>query len=96
MLDEPRKWPTQRLKVNIRLMLAWIVLLGQIAVTFVVVSACAQSIITSSLLSTKTMEAAIDAFFVLEIDDKWVSVGWNLIPHAGAIFCKCLRIQMLR
>ena len=72
-----------------RTFLGWIVLIGQITIVLVVTSACVGSIITSSLDTTKTVEASIAAFFVLEIDDKLVPVVWPAIPYDGATsFCQ--------
>ena len=64
---------------------ALVVLFGQIVVAFGVAFACSQSVMTSSLDTVATIQASIEAFFVLEIDDKLLPVLWTCFQSKGRV-----------
>ena len=55
------------------------VLLGKIAVCVSVGLAASQSMVTSSLDSEKTIQAAIKLFFILGIDEIFLALAWELL-----------------
>ena len=59
--------------------LAYMVLLFQLGVQCAVVYGCVSSILTCSLGTSATIHAAIEAFFLMEIDDMLVPVIWTVL-----------------
>ena len=68
-----------------RVMAAWLVLLMQVVVASCVILAAARSVLTNSLETVSTIEAALNAYFILEIDDKILPVFWTCIKEKGVM-----------
>merc|ERR1739848_683366 len=69
-----------------RYVLGGLVTLLQIATNVYVAIACGTKVVTSSLDVTETLSAAIDAFFVLEIDDALLPFLTFLVQPKGHQF----------
>ena len=64
---------------------AVLVLFLQIIVAFWVAFACSASVMNSSLDTVATIQASLEAFFVLEIDDKLLPVLWTIVAPKGLV-----------
>lgn len=62
-----------------------VILAFQVVNAATVIRAAAQSVLTNSLDTVETIEAALNAFFILEIDDKLLPVMWTCVKHKGIL-----------